>query len=301
MSKNLDIAATNQVDEIVPVRRRPTLVAKILKGWNGRIGAILLATILVLVVFAPILGTVDPTAQHLARDTVLQKPSLQFILGTDALGRDLYSRILYGARISLMIAVGAIAIAVFVGIILGASAATIGGSSDRVIMRLMDATLAFPLLILAISISVAFGRGMLGPFVAIAIVHVPIFTRLARGQALRINQEQYVLASDVMGGGTMRRAIVHVIPNMINPIIVQASSSISFAILLEAGLSFLGLGLQPPAPSLGLMIAEAKAYMSLSPHIMFVPAGAIFLIVLGFNLLGDALSEALDPRSESRR
>ena len=301
MSKNLDVAIATTFQEAEPVRRRPSLMAKILKGWNGRIGAALLVTMLVLVIFAPILGTVDPTAQNLTRDTVLQKPGLQFFLGTDALGRDLYSRILYGARISLLIEVGAIAIAVVAGIVLGASAATSGGTSDRVIMRLMDATLAFPLLILAISISVALGRGMLGPFIAIAIVHIPIFTRLARGQALRINQEQYVLASDVMGGGTMRRAIDHVIPNMINPIIVQASASISFAILLEAGLSFLGLGLQPPAPSLGLMIAEAKAYMSLSPHIMFVPAGAIFLIVLGFNLLGDALSEALDPRSESRR
>jgi peptide/nickel transport system permease protein len=164
-------------------------------------------------------------------------------------------------------------------------------------MRLSDALLAFPVLVLAISISITIGRGALAVTVAVAVVNIPIFTRLARAQTLRINGRQYMTAATLMGAGTAYKVRRHVIPNLINPFIVQLSVALSFAIIIEAGLSFLGLGIQPPTPDWGVMVATGKTYMTLAPHMLLVPAGAIFVTVLGLNLLGDAVSDALDPRT----
>ena len=163
-------------------------------------------------------------------------------------------------------------------------------------MRLTDSMLAFPLMVLAIAISVALGRGVMGSVIAIAATSTPTFTRLARAQTLRINANQFMTAAIIMGGGFFWRLWHHVLPNMINPIIVQSAVALSFAVLTESGLSFLGLGVQPPTPSWGLMIAEARNYMALAPHILFMPAAAIFLTVLGINLLGDSLSNAFHER-----
>src|SRR5262249_51689524 len=163
-----------------------------------------------------------------------------------------------------------------------------------------DSMLAFPLMVLAIAISVAFGRGMTGSIIAIAATGLPTFTRLARGQTLRINATPFMTAAVIMGGGFLWRLWRHILPNMINPIIVQSAVALSFAVLTESGLSFLGLGVQPPTPSWGLMIAEARNYMVLAPHMLFMPAAALFVTVLGINLLGDSLGHAFDQRRSGR-
>jgi peptide/nickel transport system permease protein len=245
---------------------------------------------------APLLAPYDPLAQDLTAQGVLHAPSAAHLLGTDSLGRDILSRILFGARTSLAIAISAVGLSVALGVLLGSTAASFGGWRERIIMRFTDSLLAFPLMVLAIAISVALGRGAIGSIIAIAATGTPTFTRLARGQTLRINAHQFMTAAIIMGGGFFWRLWRHVLPNMINPIIVQSAVALSFAVLTESGLSFLGLGVQPPTPSWGLMIAEARNYMALAPHVLFFPAAAIFITVLGINLVGDSLSSALHER-----
>jgi peptide/nickel transport system permease protein len=257
---------------------------------------VIFGAILAAAAFAALLAPYDPLAQDLTAQGVLQAPSPTHLLGTDSLGRDILSRILYGARTSLAIAASAVGLSVLFGVLLGSTAASFGGWRERIIMRLTDSLLAFPLMVLAIAISVALGRGVIASIIAIAATSTPTFTRLARGQTLRINSLPFMTAAVVMGGGFFWRLWRHVLPNMINPIIVQSAVALSFAVLTESGLSFLGLGVQPPTPSWGLMIAEARNYMALAPYILFFPAAAIFLTVLGINLVGDSLSNALDVR-----
>ena len=271
----------------------PTMIGAALRTPGGSVGAVLVVLVVLMALFAPWLAPYDPLAQNLTPQTVLKGPNTANWLGTDLLGRDVLSRTLHGLRFSLAITLFGGGIAVLSGLTLGTLAGSLGGWWDRGIMRLMDACLAFPLLVLAIAVAVAFGRGAIGAVTAIAFVNLPVFTRLVRGQMLRLNRSDYMLAAIVMGAGTFWRIRRHAIPNLINPVIVQATVALSFGVLIESGLSFLGLGLQPPAPSLGLMIADAKAYMPVAPHLVFVPSAAIFATVLGFNLLGDALSDAL--------
>ena len=280
----------------------PNLASVILRNLfrspAGIFGFGLTIIILVCAIFAPVLAPADPLLQNLTRATILQLPNLDHLLGTDPLGRDILSRLFYGARTSLLVAGSSVATAVLLGMVLGSLAATLGGWCDRVTMRLMDSMLAFPLMVLAITISVALGRGPVGAIVAIAVVNLPTFTRLSRAKTLKINQSQFMTAATVMGAGLLWRFVHHIVPNMINTIIVQTSIALAFAVLMESALSFLGLGIQPPAPSLGFMIAEARNFLTLAPHVVFFPAMAIFLIVLGLNLLGDALSDTLDVRKE---
>jgi peptide/nickel transport system permease protein len=247
-------------------------------------------------IFAPFIAGHDPVQQNLTPQGILQGGSAGHLLGTDELGRDIFSRVVFGSRTSLSVAGTSVALAVALGIILGTSAGLLGRLWDRVIMRLTDALLAFPVLVLAIAISVALGRGLIGLILAVATVNTPIFTRLVRAQTLQIKERQYMIAATAMGASTVHKVVRHVLPNLVNALIVQATVALSFAIIIEAGLSFLGLGVQAPAPDWGTMIATAKTFMAYSPHMMLAPAGAIFITVLGLNLLGDALSDALDPR-----
>jgi peptide/nickel transport system permease protein len=195
------------------------------------------------------------------------------------------------------VAAASLALAAVVGIALGTSAGMEGGAWDHIIMRFTDALLAFPVLILAIAIAAAVGRGMSSLILAISAVNVPVFTRLARAQSLQLKDREFVVAATAVGAGAYRKIARHVLPNLMNTMIVQASVSVSFAIIIEAAMSFLGLGVQAPEPSWGLMIATARLHMASSPHMILAPAAVIFLTVLGFNLLGDAVSDALDPRS----
>ena len=277
---------------------RSDVLRRVLRSPAGCAGFGLTVLVLLCAIFASLLAPADPLAQQLSRQTILQLPSAEHLLGTDTLGRDILSRIVYGARVSFSIAGSSVGLAVLLGIVLGSLAGTLGGWWERVTMRLMDSMLAFPMMVLAIAISVAFGRGMIGAMIAIAVVNIPTFTRLARAQTLRINESQFMTAVTVMGAGLVWRIVHHTVPNMINPIVVQASVALSFAILIESALSFLGLGIQPPTPSWGFMVAEARNHMLIAPHIVFFPAAAIFVTVLGLNLLGDALGDALDPRKQ---
>jgi peptide/nickel transport system permease protein len=281
---------------LVDAARGISTLHRVLRSPSGLLGTLICGMVLIAGMAAPLLAPYDPLAQDLTAQGVLHAPSAAHLLGTDSLGRDILSRILFGARTSLAIAISAVGLSVALGVLLGSTAASFGGWREPIIMRFADSLLAFPLMVLAIAISVALGRGAIGSIIAIAATGTPTFTRLARGQTLRINAHQFMTAAIIMGGGFFWRLWRHVLPNMINPIIVQSAVALSFAVLTESGLSFLGLGVQPPTPSWGLMIAEARNYMALAPHVLFFPAAAIFITVLGINLVGDSLSSALHER-----
>jgi ABC-type dipeptide/oligopeptide/nickel transport system permease subunit len=283
------------VEPVAEPLERARLWRRLTATSSGRVGLAVVGALVIVAIFAPLIAPRDPLEQDLAN--ILKGPSGRHLLGTDELGRDMLSRIFYGSRISLGIATSSVLVAALLGMLFGTAAASLGRWADSSIMRLTDALLAFPVLILAITISIGVGRGALASIVAIAAVNTPVFTRLARAQTLRINQRQYMTAATLFGASTVRRVARHVVPNLINAFIVQASVALSFAIIIEAGLSFLGLGIQAPTPDWGVMVATGKTYMTIAPHMMLAPAGAIFITVLALNLLGDAVSDALDPRT----
>jgi len=246
---------------------------------------------------APILSTHSPTDQVI-RDR-FQPPSAQHVLGTDHFGRDVFSRVLYGFRSSISIAFAAVGIAALFGTSLGLLAAYNGGWTDRIIMRLMDILLAFPIILLAIGILAVLGPGSFNVALAIGIVYLPIFARMARGPSLTILSWDYVSAARALGAPAHRILLQHVLPNIAAPMLVQLTLSLSTAILVEASLSFLGLGTQPPTPSLGLMLSDSRDTMLLSPWPSVFSGLAILLVSFGFNLFGDGLRDLLDPSLRS--
>ena len=259
------------------------------------IGGALVAFLLLVAVFAPVIAPFDPTA--VVPGDALDPPSAQHWLGTDDLGRDVFSRTVYGSRISLSVGLIAVGIGLTVGVTVGLLAGYVGGLTDLLLMRGIDALLAFPALILAISITAALGPQIQNALIAIGIVAIPIYSRLARGQVLSIREREFITAARTIGASAPRIVLRHVLPNITNALVVQATLSIAFAILAEATLSFLGLGAQPPTPTWGAdinysqrWIANLKWWMSAGPGV------AIFLAVFAFNFLGDALRDALDPR-----
>jgi peptide/nickel transport system permease protein len=264
--------------------------------WRNRIGSIGFVLCLVVVgaaVFAPQLATHDPFAQSIRER--MQGPTAAHWLGTDNFGRDLWSRILFGYRTSVSTALGAVTIATLVGGLAGLVAAYFGGWTDRVIMRFMDVLLAFPIILLAIAVLAVLGPGAVNTGLAIGIVYTPIFARLARGPALTVLSWDYVAAARALGAPPMRIMLRHVLPNIAAPLMVQVTLSLSTAILVEASLSFLGLGTQPPTPSLGLMLSDSRDYLLLSPWTSVFSGLAILLASFGFNLFGDGLRDLLDP------
>lgn len=226
----------------------------------------------------------------------LKAPSRTHWLGMDDLGRDETSRLIYGARVSLLAGMISVGLAATVGVPLGLAAGYAGGTTDETLMRLVDAILAFPALVLALAISAALGPGLISSMLAIGFVTIPAFARLTRGQVLAVRHLDYVESARAAGAGAPRILWIHVLPNALSPLIVQSSLSVAFAILTEAGLSFLGLGVQPPTPSWGSMLLAGKNYLVTAPWLSLVPGAAIFVTVISFNLLGDALEDALDPR-----
>ncbi len=261
-------------------------------------GLLILFGIVMLAATADFLTPYDPNEQHYSY--VLKPPGADFPLGTDDLGRDVYSRIAYGSRISLEVGVIAVSIGMVLGTLIGLSAGYYGGWVDDVLMRTMDALRAFPALVLALSINAVLGPGIGNVMIAVGVVSVPTFARLAHGQVLSVREREYVLAARVTGVGAWRMMVVHILPNIASPIIVQASLGAAFAILAEAGLSFLGLGVRPPTPSWGSLLRTGYQYLSVAPWLSLAPGAAIFLAVLAFNLLGDGLRQALDPRLKER-
>ncbi len=281
---------------VAPARpRRPrTLPALALRSPKSLVGLGVLLIVVTLALLAPVLAPYPATEMH-ALDR-FRPPGRTYWLGTDFYGRDLLSRILYGYRTSLVVAGLSVAFAVLVGGSLGIAAGYAGGAWDAGIMRAMDILFAFPVLLLAITIVVILGPGTLTTLLAIGLVYVPIFARIARGPTLVVKEQAYVEAARALGQRPLRIVLRHIAPNVSTPIFVQATISLATALLFEAALSFLGLGTQPPYPSLGLMVNEGRNYLELSPWPTVFPGAAIILAVLGFNLVGDALQELLDPR-----
>ena len=257
------------------------------------------ATILVLAalglgLFSPWIAPHDPLAQSIVAR--LKGPSAAHWLGTDQLGRDVLARILFGARSTLLDCVLAVGVALGVGGVIGIAAAFLRGWFERLAMRLMDVIFAFPVMLLAIGIIAMLGPRATSATIAIAIIYTPIFARILRGPALVICEAEYVKAARAIGASALAILLRHVVPNLASVIFVQTSLSLSTAILVEASLSFLGLGAQPPAPSLGLMLSEGRNFLMLSPWSAVFAGLAILVLAFGFNLLGDALRDRLDPR-----
>ncbi|WP_404401531.1 ABC transporter permease [Pelagibacterium halotolerans] len=247
-----------------------------------------------LAIFAPVAAFHDPYAQVMVER--MKGPNLTNWLGTDQLGRDVLARILFGYQVSLMTCVTAVGLALIAGGTLGMLAAFYGGWLDRVLMRVMDVLFAFPIMLLAIGVIAVLGPNVWSAAIAIAIVYTPIFARLLRGPALVICESEYVMGARAIGASDARIVFLHLLPNLSSVILVQTSLLLSAAILVEASLSFLGLGAQPPVPSLGLMLSEGRNFLLLSPWPAIFAGFAILFLSFGFNLLGDALRDTLDPR-----
>lgn len=259
----------------------------------GITGAILSAVLLVLAIGAPLLARDDPIGMHMTE--TLRPPSTQHWLGTDEFGRDVWARVVFGARLSFTVGLVSMLLATAVGMPLGAMAGYLGGAADAVTMRIMDAILAFPAILLAIGLVAALGPGTGSGIIAIGIVYIPVLARVTRGAVLSTRGEEYVDAARAIGEtdwGILRR---HILPNSLAPVLVQATVGFSTAVVIEAGLSFLGAGTPPPTPSWGSMLNAARQYMVVAPHVAVFPGAAISLAVLGFNLLGDGMRDILDP------
>ncbi|MCG2769135.1 MAG: ABC transporter permease [Anaerolineae bacterium] len=257
-------------------------------------GMVIIGVLLLMALLAPLVAPYDPIIQEILKRR--QAPSSEHWMGLDDLGRDILSRIIFGSRFSLQVGVVSVSLAILVGAIIGAAAGYLGGWVDTVVMRLMDIMLAFPALLLAIAIVTILGPGLLNMLYAIAIVSIPAYARIVRASVLTVKEHDYILAGRSIGVPPLRLLFRNVFPNCLTPLIVQGTLGIGTAILDAAGLSFLGLGAQPPKPEWGAMLGQGRYSMFTAPHIVVFPGIAIMLTVLGFNLLGDGLRDALDPR-----
>jgi peptide/nickel transport system permease protein len=273
-----------------------TLV-RFIRYRSSQIGLALVLIYIIVALFASVLAPYSPIEQH-AKDR-LQEPNANYWLGTDEFGRDILSRLMHGATNSLRIAIISVAIACLVGSALGMIAGYVGGVFDNAMMRVMDLFFAFPAILLALTIVAALGPGAINTILAIAVVYTPIFARVARAPVLSLKTTEFVQAAQAIGARHPHILLRHILPNALAPIIVQITLALSWAMLTEAGLSFLGLGTIPPAPSWGSMLSESRKMMEIAPWMAIFPGLAIMLGVLGFNLLGDGLRDALDPRLRS--
>jgi peptide/nickel transport system permease protein len=275
------------------------VVRRLARNKLAVVGFVIIGTVILVAISAPVLAQQHPSEAGIfsvnPRENK-QPPSLDHPMGTDAVGRDLMSMIIYGARISIRIGVFAVGLAIIVGSILGAIAGFAGGLVDTIIMRIMDIMLAFPSILLALAIVVVIGPGLFNAMVAVGIVAIPTYARITRASVLSENEKDYVMAAQALGVRSRRILARHIVPNILSPIIVTASLGIATAILDAAGLGFLGLGAQPPTPEWGLLLSRNQKYMFTSPWMVFFPGISIMFLVLGFNLLGDGLRDALDPR-----
>ena len=271
------------------------LLRKMRRKPLGALGLLIVLALVVVAVFAPWLAPYNPTRPDYM--AMLAGPSDQYLLGTDELGRDMLSRLIWGARASLQAGLIAVILAAGIGVPIGLVSGYFRGPLDEyVVMRLTDAMMAFPVIVLALALTAILGPSLYTAMVAIGIVYAPIFIRLARAQTLSIRETEYVEAARALGNRHFGIMVKHVLPNIASPLVIQMSVSMATAILVESALSFLGLGVQPPTPSWGSMLRIGSNYMQEAPWIAFWPGLAIFIAVLGINLLGDALRDVLDPR-----
>ncbi len=265
-----------------------------MKNRPAVIGAGVVMGIALLAAIAPMIAPYDPLKVDLRSS--LQGPSPAHLFGADELGRDTLSRILYGGRLSLSIAVVGVAIALGLGVLLGPVAGYYGGWTDRIVMRTMDVMLAFPSIILAIMVIAIMGPGLESTMLAVGVSSVPTFARIARASTLALRNEEFVFAAQAVGATDKHILRLHIVPNLLTPLIVQSTLRLSTMILTAAGLSFIGLGVQPPAPEWGTMMSEARSALRASPYAIAFPGFVLMLVVLGFNMFGDGLRDVLDPR-----
>jgi peptide/nickel transport system permease protein len=267
---------------------------RLLRRKGAVVGLCVIVLFILLAISAPLVTPFDPIVQSWS--AVRKAPSLSHIFGTDDVGRDVFSRVIYGVRASFFAGVISVGIALVVGVPLGLTAGYRGGFIDGLLSRITDAMLACPFIILAIALAAFLGPSLTNAMIAIGITTTPIFVRLTRGQVMAVKVEEYIEAARAVGNPRWRIALVHILPNILPALLVQATLSIAAAIIAEAALSFLGLGQQPPYPSWGSMLNSAQRFLTTAPWMAVWPGLAIFLSVLSFNLVGDGLRDALDPR-----
>ncbi|MEJ5309079.1 MAG: ABC transporter permease [Anaerolineae bacterium] len=284
------------------------MLRRILRQRSAIVGGVILGMLVLVAAFAPVLAPYDPEQVLIGIEPVRkrQAPCIHLLgcptdqpqhwMGIDGNVRDQFSRVIYGTRVSLFIGFTTIGFAIILGTVLGAVSGYAGGWVDNVIMRLMDVLMAFPSLLLAIAIVNVLGRGLQNALLAIAIVNVPVYARVVRASVLSIKEQDFVEASRALGAGPFWILFVRILPNALSPLIVQGTLGIAGAILEAAALSFLGLGAQPPTPEWGSMLGSERNQVFTAPHLVFYPGLAIMITVLAFNLLGDGLRDALDPR-----
>ena len=271
---------------------------RILRVWLSRkvvaLGTIVILTLVLTALLAPWLAPYDPFKTNLRE--ALRSPSSAHPLGTDALGRDILSRVIYGSRTSLEVGVIAVGLAAIFGMLLGLCAGYFGGWLERVIMRVIDAQMAFPPIVLALSLAFVLGGGLFNCMIAVGVAMLPSYVRLTRAQVLSLKETDYVLSARIIGGSNSRIIFRHILPNLFPPLIVLMTINLGSAIMSEASLSFLGVGIKPPGAAWGSMLQEGYQNLFTHPYMSFAPGICILLVVLGFNLMGDGLRDALDPR-----
>lgn len=283
-----------RIIQLLKRKLNTTVLYSLLKNKAAAFGLAYIFVLIILAIFADFIAPYDPVEQRIVNK--LSPPSSAHILGCDELGRDVFSRLIYGARISLIVGVSVVALSATLGSLLGSISGYYGGKVDMFIMRIVDIFIAFPGLVLAIGIMAALGQSILNVIIALVLVNWPAFARVVRGEALKLSQLEFVQAAKVIGASNVRIIFSHILPNAMAPILVLATLNIGWAILAEASLSFLGLGVNPPEPSWGSMVATARFYLLSAQHVILFPGIAIFLTVMAFNLVGDGLRDALDPQ-----
>ncbi|EWG11521.1 nickel transporter permease [Cytobacillus firmus] len=285
----------------VPVSKRKAkgadLAKALIRNKMSLVGGSIVFIYIILAVLAPLISPYDPYEIDLVNK--LQPPSADHIMGTDDKGRDIFSRILYGSQLSLAVGFVSVFIGALFGIVLGIISGYYGGWVDTIIMRFIDVLLAFPGLLLALAIVSALGPSLINVMIAVGVFSIPTFARIVRGSTLSVKKMEYVDAIRVLGASDLKIIFVHILPNIMSPIIVQGTLRLATSILSVAGLSFLGMGAQPPTPEWGAMLSDGRDFLFTAPHIALFPGIAIALIVLGFNLFGDGLRDALDPRMKN--
>ena len=267
---------------------------KIIEDKVGLVGLIGVLLVVLLAIFAPIIAPYAPDKMHTLH--TMEGPSSQFLFGNDEFGRDIFSRVVYGAQVSLQVGLIAVGIGAFFGLLFGLLAGFFQGKIDQFIMRIMDIFFAFPDILLALTIVAVLGPSLTNTMIAIGIVFTPVFTRLIRSAVLTVKENEYITNAEAVGVSNTKIIVKHIAPNVMAPFIVQITLALSGAILTEAGLSFLGLGVQPPDPSWGVMLNESRSYMEIAPWMMAFPVTAIIITIFCFNLLGDSLRDLLDPK-----
>lgn len=293
MMSTLDINSQEEILKIERVANSPW--NKLKRNKTAMIGLVIVVAMVLMALFAPLLAPYEPNSMSLAN--VHLKPGVDgHIFGTDEFGRDLFSRIIYGSRISIIVAVGGTIVGGTIGILLGLISGFKGGFVDTVIMRIMDGMFAFPFVLLAIVLMTILGSGVKNVIFAIGIANIPRYARISRGQVHTVKNEEYCKAIEVLGASNSRLLFLHILPNILSPVIVFATLNVAGAIISEAALSFLGLGIQPPTASWGNILRAGKDVLNTAPHVATISGLFILVTVLGFNLLGDGIRDVFDPK-----